>query len=101
MSAFRCRAGMAFAGRHVGFDAQLTLSPAWIDNTLPVVQSGSDVMASFVQFLQHSGVYATQSFMIVPQGGFNLVCLRDSKNVGLSYDRDRLQVEDVRLHQVE
>jgi len=58
-------------------------------------------MASFVQFLQHSGVYATQSFMIVPQGGFNLVCLRDSKNVGLSYDRDRLQVEDVRLDQVE
>lgn len=34
-------------------------------------------MASFAQFLQDSGVYAAQSFMIVPRGGFNLVCLRD------------------------
>jgi hypothetical protein len=58
-------------------------------------------MASFVQFLQDSGVYAAQSFMIVPQGGFNLVCLRDSKDVGLSYDRQRLEVEDVRLEHVE
>jgi hypothetical protein len=58
-------------------------------------------MASFVQFLQHSGVYAAQGFMIVPQGGFNLVCLRDSKDVHLSYDRSRLQVEDVRLEHVE
>lgn len=58
-------------------------------------------MASFVQFLQYSGVYAAQSFMIVPRGGFNLVCLRDSKDVGLSYDRDRLKVEDVSLDQVE
>ncbi|WP_175361066.1 hypothetical protein [Bradyrhizobium sp. STM 3843] len=58
-------------------------------------------MASFVQFLQQSGVYAAQSFMIVPRGGFNLVCLRDSKDVHLAYDRDRLQVEDVRLDQVE
>ena len=58
-------------------------------------------MASFVQFLQHSGVYAAQSFMIVPRGGFNLVCLRDSKDVRLSYDRGRLQVEDVRLEHVE
>ena len=58
-------------------------------------------MASFVQFLQDSGVYAAQSFMIVPRGGFNLVCLRDSKDVGLSYDRHRLEVEDVRLEHVE
>ena len=58
-------------------------------------------MASFVQFLQNSGVYAAQSFMTVPRGGFNLVCLRDSKDVGLSYDRDRLQVEDVRFEHVE
>jgi hypothetical protein len=58
-------------------------------------------MPSFVQFLQHSGVYAAQGFMIVPQGGFNLVCLRDSKDVHLSYDRSRLQVEDVRLEHVE
>ena len=58
-------------------------------------------MASFVQFLQDSGVYAAQSFMIVPRGGFNLVCLRDSKDVGLSYDRGRLQVEDVRFEHVE
>jgi hypothetical protein len=58
-------------------------------------------MASFVQFLQRSGVYAAQSFMIVPRGGFNLVCLRDSKDVRLSYDRDRLQVDDVRLEDVE
>jgi hypothetical protein len=57
-------------------------------------------MASFAQFLQHSGVYAAQSFMIVPRGGFNLVCLRDSKDVRLSYDRNRLQVEDVRLEHV-
>jgi hypothetical protein len=59
------------------------------------------VMASFVQLLQQSGVYAAQSFMIVPRGGFNLVCLRDSKDVRLSYDRDRLGVEDVRLEQVD
>jgi len=58
-------------------------------------------MPSFVQFLQDSGVYAAQSFMIVPRGGFNLVCLRDSKDVGLSYDRGRLQVEDVRFEHVE
>lgn len=58
-------------------------------------------MARFVQFLQRSGVYAEQSFMIVPRGGFNLVCLRDSKDVRLSYDRGRLQVEDVRLEHVE
>lgn len=30
-----------------------------------------------------------------------MVCLRDSKDVHLSYDRDRLQVEDVRFEQVE
>jgi hypothetical protein len=60
-----------------------------------------NAMASFVQFLQYSGVYAEQSFMIVPRGGFNLVCLRDSKDVHLSYDRGRLQVEDVRLEHVE
>ncbi len=58
-------------------------------------------MASFVQFLQQSGVYAAQSFMIVPRKGFNLVCLRDSKDVSLSYDRGRLQVEDVGLEVVE
>ena len=58
-------------------------------------------MPSFVQFLQHSGVYAEQSFMIVPRGGFNLVCLRDSKDVRLSYDRDRLQVDDVGFEDVE
>jgi hypothetical protein len=58
-------------------------------------------MASFVQFLQYSGVYAAQSFMIVPRGGFNLVCLRDSKDVSLSYDRGRLQIEDVRPEDVE
>src|SRR5215475_7918959 len=60
-----------------------------------------EAMPSFVQFLQRSGVYAAQSFMIVPRRGFNLVCLRDSKDVGLSYDRDRLQVDDVRLEDVE
>ena len=58
-------------------------------------------MPRFVQFLQQSGVYAEQSFMIVPRGGFNLVCLRDSKDVRLSYDRDRLQEDDVRLEDVE
>jgi hypothetical protein len=59
-------------------------------------------MPSFVQFLQHSGVFAAQSFMIVPRGrGFNLVCLRDSKDVHLSYDRNRLVVEDVRFEDVE
>jgi hypothetical protein len=58
-------------------------------------------MPRFVQFLQHSGVFAEQSFMIVPRPGFNLVCLRDSKDVRLSYDRDRLQVDDVRLEDVE
>ena len=58
-------------------------------------------MASFVQFLQRSGVYAEQSFMIVPRRGFNLVCLRDSKDVRLSYDRNRLQVDDVRLEDIE
>lgn len=58
-------------------------------------------MTSFAQFLDHSGVYAAESFMIVPQGSFNLVCLRDSKDVGLSYDPDRLKVEDVQFEQVE
>lgn len=58
-------------------------------------------VASFVQFLQHSDVYAEQSFMIVPRGGFNLVCLYDSKDVHRSYDRSRLQVEDVRFEHVE
>jgi len=58
-------------------------------------------MTSFVQFLQRSGVFAAQEFMIVPRGGFNLVCLRDSKDVHLSYDRGRLEVEDVRLEHVE
>jgi hypothetical protein len=57
-------------------------------------------MASFAQFLEHSGVYAAQNFMIVPQGSFNLVCLRDSKDVRLSYD-PRLQVDDVRSEHVE
>jgi hypothetical protein len=58
-------------------------------------------MPSFVQFLPRSGVYAEENFMIVPRGGFNLVCLRDSKDVRLSYDRDRLTVDDVRLEHVE
>jgi hypothetical protein len=64
-------------------------------------------MASFAQFLPRSGVYAEQGFMIVPRPpfklgpGFNLVCLRDSKDVGLSYDRNRLQVDDVGLEDVE
>lgn len=58
-------------------------------------------MPSFVQFLQRSGVYAQQSFMTVPRRGFNLVCLRDSKDVALSYDHDRLQVDDVRFEDVE
>ena len=44
-------------------------------------------MPRFVQFLQQSGVYAEQSFMIVPRPGFNLVCLRDGKDVHLSHDR--------------
>lgn len=60
-----------------------------------------NAMPSFVQFLQHSGVFASQSFMTVPRGGFNLVCIRDSKDVRLSYDRDRLRVEDVGLEHVE
>ena len=58
-------------------------------------------MPRFVQFLQHSGVFAEQDFMIVPRPGFNLVCLRDSKDVRLSYDRNRLQVDDVGLEDVE
>lgn len=58
-------------------------------------------MPSFAQFLNLSGVFASQSFMIVPRGGFNLVCLRDSKGVHLSYDHNRLQVDDVGLEQVE
>jgi hypothetical protein len=58
-------------------------------------------MASFVQFLEHSGVYAEQNFMIVPRGSFNLVCLRDSKDVHLSYDPGRLRVDDVRFDHVE
>ena len=58
-------------------------------------------MASFVQYLERSGVFAEQSFMVVPRVGFNLVCLRDSKDVRLSYDRDRLQVEYVGLEDVE
>jgi len=57
-------------------------------------------MASFVQFLPDSGVYSAQRFMIVPRGGFNLVCLRDSSGVRLSHDR-RLEVEDVRFEDVE
>ena len=58
-------------------------------------------MPSFVQFLQHSGVYAEQGFMIAPRESFNLVCLCDSKDVKLSYDTNRLQVDDVRLEHVE
>jgi hypothetical protein len=58
-------------------------------------------MPRFVQFLQHSGVYAEHDFMIVPRPGFNLVCLRDSKDVRLSYDPDRLQVNSVGLEDVE
>ena len=58
-------------------------------------------MPRFVQFLQHSGVYAEQSFMIVPRPGFNLVCLRDSKDVRLSYDPNRLQVDTVGFEDVE
>lgn len=58
-------------------------------------------MPSFVQFLERSGVYAEQSFMIVPRPGFNLVCLRDSKDVGLAYDPNRLQVKQVLLEDVE
>ncbi|MBY0317984.1 MAG: hypothetical protein K2X72_04620 [Reyranella sp.] len=57
-------------------------------------------MPRFVQFLQHSGVYAEQDFMIVPRPGFNLVCLRDSKDVRLSHD-SRLQVTDVGFDDVE
>lgn len=58
-------------------------------------------MASFVQFLQHSGVFAAQDFLVVPEGGFNLVCLRDAKGVHLSYDKARLQVDDISVEQVE
>jgi hypothetical protein len=58
-------------------------------------------MPSFAQFLQRSGVYAEQGFMIAPRENFNLVCLRDSKDVQLSYDPNRLQVDDVRLEHVE
>lgn len=58
-------------------------------------------MASFVQFLQYSGVFAAQNFMVVPEGGFNLVCLRDAKGVHLSYDQARLQIDGVRVEQVE
>src|SRR5437764_13126468 len=64
-------------------------------------------MASFAQYLQYSGVYAEQSFMIIPRQtrekrrDFNLVCLRDSKDVHLSYDRSRFEVEYVDLEQVE
>ncbi len=58
-------------------------------------------MPRFVQFLPYSGVYAEQQFMIVPQGGFNLVCLRDSKDASLTYDHTRLQVDDVRFEDVE
>jgi hypothetical protein len=58
-------------------------------------------MPRFVQFLQQSGVYAEQSFMIVPRPGFNLVCLRDSKDVRLAYDPNRLQVDIVGFDDVE
>ncbi len=57
-------------------------------------------MPRFVQYLNHSGVYAEQDFMIVPRPGFNLVCLRDSKDVNLSHD-SRLQVDRVGFDDVE
>ena len=57
-------------------------------------------MPRFVQFLQNSGVYAEQDFMIVPRPGFNLVCLRDGKDVRLSHD-NRLQVDRVGFDDVE
>src|SRR4026209_2464825 len=59
-----------------------------------------NAMPRFVQFLQHSGVCAEQDFMIVPRPGFNLVCLRDSKDVRLSHD-NRLQVDVVGFDDVE
>jgi hypothetical protein len=84
-----------------GLKTRAEIDPVSIDSTVPALQSGSDAMASFVQFLEQSGVYPAESFMILPSGGFNLVCLRDSRNVGLSYAPGRLQVEDVRFEQVE
>ncbi|MBC7842844.1 MAG: hypothetical protein H7099_11050 [Gemmatimonadaceae bacterium] len=57
-------------------------------------------MARFVQMLQKSGVFADQNFMIVPQGGFNLVYLRDSAGFQIMHDR-RLKVHDVKADQVE
>ena len=56
-------------------------------------------MARFVQLLQKSGVYSDQNFMIVPQGGFNLVCLRDGKDYRIAHD-DRLDVQEVGFDQV-
>ena len=37
-------------------------------------------MARFVQMLPKSRVYADPNFMIAPQRGFNLVCLREGKD---------------------
>lgn len=57
-------------------------------------------MARFVQMLERSGVYADQNFMIVPQGGFNLVYLREGKEYRIDHDR-RLKVHEVRFGEVE
>jgi hypothetical protein len=58
-------------------------------------------MPTFTEFLQYSGVFAAQSFMIVPREGFNLVCLRDSKDVHLLYNVNLLQVDIVHFDDVE
>lgn len=73
----------------------------WTGRDTIVDQGWGNAMPRFVQFLPYSGVFAEQSFMIVPRPGFNLVCLRDSKDVHLWYHPDRLQVDDVRFEDVE
>ena len=57
-------------------------------------------MARFVQMLVKSGVFTDQNFMIVPQGGFNLVYLRDAAGFQIAHDR-RLKVHEVKSEQVE
>jgi hypothetical protein len=57
-------------------------------------------MARFVQMLPKSGVYSDQNFMIVPQHGFNLVCLREGTDCRIDHD-SRLDVQEVRFNQVD
>src|SRR5262245_31703322 len=57
-------------------------------------------IARFTQMLEKSGVYADQHFMIVPERGFNLVCLRHGRDYSIHADR-RLDVKEVSSNQVD